>query len=215
MDFAYLKGVQQRLDAIRTLTRASRVPFGDRFKYAIKDVQSGGFVRLHDDVCQVMVSGRYDEWDENYKKKKEYASHELRLLNMRTGQTVLMEWDEEDQTISACTSIQKLKWAELADEAGEVVDEDDLEEMGSGDGLKYIGKTFWYEDDWAAKYTQSGKSKSEKAWVYEFEADDGEMITIEEWGGGEKPDDYEIWYCRSIDPDTVEVLAVTAGQPAA
>jgi hypothetical protein len=210
MEFAYLKNVQERLDAIRTLTRENRVPPGDRFKYSIKDINPGGFVRLNNDVCYVMAGGRYDEWDEQYKKKQDYAAHEYRLRNMCTGQIILLEWDEEDQVVSACASVKKLKWSELADEAGEAIDEDDLEQMGSGDGIKYNGKDFWYDDDWAAKYVPSGKRNGEKAWIYEFEAKDGEMLTIEEWGGGQKAEDYEIWHCLSIDPDTIEVLAVSA-----
>lgn len=209
MEFAYLKSVQARLDAIRSLTRESRIPANDRFKYSIKDIKPNGFLRLHGDVCHVMKGGCYDEWNEDYTVKKEYSSHELRLLNLRTGQIVLLEWDEEDQTVSAYVSEKKLKWADLTDEAGEKIDEDDLEEMGAGDGIKYTGKTFWYEDDWAAKYVQSGNHKSEKAWVYEFETDNKEMITIEEWGGGEKSDDYEIWYCLPVDPDSIEIIAIT------
>ncbi|MBU1054387.1 MAG: DUF4178 domain-containing protein [Proteobacteria bacterium] len=212
MEFAYLKGVQDRLDVIRTLTRQSRIPANDRFKYSIKDIKPDGFVRLNGDICHVMKGGRYDEWDENYKAKKEYSSHEFRLLNLRTGQIVLLEWDEDDQIVSACTGVKKLKWSDLADEAGEKIDEDDLEEMGSDDGIKYNGKTYWYEDDWAAKYVPSGKRNSEKAWIYEFEADDKEMITIEEWGGGEKSDDYEIWHCLSIDPNSIEIIAITTKQ---
>jgi hypothetical protein len=208
MDFAYQKNVQERLDAIRTLTRQSRIPATDRFKYSVKVIEPGGFVRVDGDVCHVMKGGRYDEWDEDYTAKKEYASHEFRLLNMRTGQMILLEWDEEDENLSACVSEKKLKWSDLADEAGVKIDEDDLEEMGSGDGIKYDGKIFWYDDDWAAKYVPSGKRKSENAWVYEFEADDGEMITIEEWGDGEKSDDYEIWYCRSVDPNAMEIIAL-------
>jgi hypothetical protein len=207
MDFAYQRSVQQRLDAIRTLTRQARVPAGQRFKYTIKDLRPGGFVRLHDDVCHVMAGGRYDEWDESYAKKQAYTSHEYRLKNMRTAQIVLLEWEEEDQVLRASASAKKLKWSELADEAGEAIDEDDLEEMGSGDGIKYRGKTFWYDDDWAAKYTAAGKKKGEKAWIYEFEADDGEMLTIEEWGGGEKADDYEIWHCLAVDPNAIEIIA--------
>jgi len=208
MEFAYLKNVQERLDAIRSLTRETRVTPDERFKYSIKDIKPGGFIRLKGDVCQVMIGGRYDEWDEKYKKKQNYSSHEFRLFNMHTGQIALLEWDEEDQVVSAGASVKKLKWSELTDEAGEAIDEDDLEEMASGDGIKYGKKTFWYDDDWAAKYTAAGKSKSEKAWIYEFETDDGEMLTIEEWGQGEKSDDYEIWYCLAIDPDSIEVLAI-------
>jgi hypothetical protein len=82
--------------------------------------------------------------------------------------------------------------------------------MGSGDGLKYKGKTFWYEDDWAAIYVPFDGRKEEKAWVYEFESDDGEMITIEEWGGGQKSGDYEIWHCLPIDPNAIEIMALSA-----
>jgi len=207
MDFAYLKNVQERLDAIRALTRDARIPPADKFRYQIKDIQPGGFLRLTGDVCFVMQGGRYDEWNEAYTKKRDYAAHEVRLLNMRTGRIALLEWDEEDRIVSACVSEKKLKWSELADEAGEAIDEDDLEEMDSQDGIKYQGKTFWYDDDWAAKYIQAGKRKGEKAWIYEFEADDGEMLTIEEWSGGERADDYEIWYCKPIDPDSIEIIS--------
>ena len=207
MDFAYEKNVQERIDAIRTLTRPSRIPNADRFKYSVKDMQPGGFVRVNGDICQVKSGGRYDEWDENYKKKQAYSSQEYRLLNMRTGKQMLFEWDEEDHVVSAAISEKKLAWSELTDEAGEEMDEDDLEEIGSGDGIKYNGKVFWYDDDWAAKYVSAGKRFGEKAWIYEFRAENGEMITIEEWGGGEKSDDYEIWHCRSLGPDSVEILA--------
>jgi hypothetical protein len=210
MDFAYLKNVQERLDAIRTLTRKARIPAADKFRFSIKDVKPAGFIRLHGEVCFVMQGGRYDEWNEAYTKKQDYAVHEYRLLNMRTGGLLLLEWDEADQVVSACASEKKLKWSELADEAGEAIDEDDLEEIGSGDGITYNGKIFWYDDDWAAKYIQAGKRKAENAWVYEFEADDGDMLTIEEWSGGEKADDYEIWYCKPIDPNGVEIISTGA-----
>jgi hypothetical protein len=210
MDFAYLRSVEDRLDIVRRLTRQVRIRPGDRFKYSIKDLQHGGFVRLNGDVCHAVQGGRYDEWDEDYKGQKEYAAHEFRLLNLRTGQIVLLEWDEEDQSVSACASADKLKWSQLSDEAGETVDEDDLEEMGSGDGLKYKGKTFWYDDDWAAMYVPLDGRGTEKAWIYEFEADDGEMITIEEWGGGQKSSDYEIWHCLPLDPNAVEIIALSA-----
>lgn len=212
MEFAYLKSVQERLDAIRALARDNRIPPDQRFNYSIKDIAPSGFVRLRGDVCHVMAGGRYDEWNEKYKKKLDYTSHEYRLRNLRTGQIVLLEWDEEDQVVSASVSLKKLKWSELADEAGAAIDEDDLEEMDSGDGIKYGGKVYWYDDDWAAKYVPAGKHNGEKAWIYEFEAEDGEMLTIEEWGGGEKGDDYEIWHCLPIDPDTIEVLAVSGAK---
>jgi hypothetical protein len=212
MDFAYLKSVQDRLDAVRRLTRQVRIRPGDRFKYSIKDLQHSGFVRLNGDVCHALQGGRYDEWDEDYGEQEEYTSHEFRLLNMRTGQIVLLEWDEEDQTVSACASVNKLKWSQLSDEAGETVDEDDLEEMGSGDGLKYNDKIFWYDDDWAAMYLPFDGRKNEKAWIYEFEADDGEMITIEEWGGGQKSSDYEIWHCLPIDPNAIEIIALSVDE---
>jgi hypothetical protein len=215
VDFAFQKSVQERLDTIRLLTRDVRVPSSERFKYSIKDLKHLGFVRLNGDVCYAKQGGRYDEWDENYKVRKAYSAHEFRLLNLRTGRTVLLEWEEEDETISAVTSVNKLKWSDLTDEAGESIDEDDLEEMGSGDGIKYKGKVFWYDDDWAAMYAPFNKQTSERAWIYEFQADDGQMLTIEEWGGGEKSSDYEIWHCLSIDPNAIEIIASTVEQATA
>jgi hypothetical protein len=61
-------------------------------------------------------------------------------------------------------------------------------------------------------YIPFGSGGSEKAWLYEFEADGGEMITIEEWGEGEKSSDYEIWHCLSVDPNAIEIIALSGGQ---
>jgi hypothetical protein len=206
--FVSVKSLKTRFDAIRTLQQAHLIPETDRYRYSIKDLKVGGFIRVEGCVCFVTRHGRYDEYDESYKKKQGYSAHEFRLLNLENGEIINIEWEEDDE-LKVFISTEMLSFSDLCDELGEDIDEDDLDDIvGDEDCVVFDSMVFDYEEDWAAKYFPEGQSKAEKAYIYEFSGTDGIGITIEEWGDGEKQSDYEIWLTRRIDPDAIEIISL-------
>jgi hypothetical protein len=70
--------------------------------------------------------------------------------------------------------------------------------------FSYKGKTFYYEDDYKFTFKRESKpDKKEKAYVYEFEADDGTSFVMEDWGNEE--------YMFFLSEQPQEVVVVSTG----
>jgi len=211
LDFAFQKGFEERLRLIRGIEPGQVLDREIRMRRSVRDLTEGVQFRLNDRVYHVISLGTCQEYDEAYARPLDYVCTEFRCLDLISGATAYFEW-EEDDALLVYASERKLSFTDLADDAGKAVDEDDLEQIvDEEDSLFLDGRQFHYDDDWAAMYTRSGRQAGEKAYVYEFEADDGACLTIEEWNEGKKSSDYELWLCRKVDADAFEILT---GDPA-
>lgn len=207
-DFAFMKSLQERFSIVRALDPKQLIPPARRFQYSVKQLTVGSFFRLHDSTYYVRSIGTCQEYDEAYEKKQNYVMTEFRCLDLGSGDTVYMEWEEDDE-LETFVGLSRLTFKDLTDDQGEAVDEDDLDQIvDDNDTLLYQGKVYRYDDDWAAVYTPAGGKKTEKVYIYEFEAKDGTGLTVEEWGGGKKSSDYEIWISRKENADAFEILSL-------
>lgn len=212
LDFAFQKSMEKRLAAIRSLPPDKLIPEKDRLGLSITDVKQGGFMRVNGQVKHVQQAGRYDEWNDKFTKKLsgDFTCVELRVLNIETGERENFEWEIDDGELSVSATIARLKFSDLTDDEGEGIDDDDLEQIEEEeDDIFYQGKKFECDSDecWSAKYYPLGSRTGEKVYMYEFEAKDGSMITIEEWVQGDEKYEYQIWLSEPINPDSIEVIS--------
>ncbi len=212
LDFAFQKLMEQRLTAIRSLPPDKLIAEKDRLGLSITDVKQGGFMRVNGQVKHVQQAGRYDEWNDKFTKKLsgDFACVEFRVLNIETGERENFEWEIDDGELSVSATIARLKFSDLTDDEGEGIDDDDLEQIEEEeDDIFYQGKKFECDSDecWSAKYYPQDSRTGEKVYMYEFEAKDGSMITIEEWVQGDEKYEYQIWLSEPINPDSIEVIA--------
>ena len=180
---------RKRLEVIRSMPQP--IPPNDRFKHSIKDVKVGGFIWVVDKVFSITEQYLYkdngDQWVE------------FKLYSCSDGKTFYLEWDEDDEiTVSLTTEIVKFKDLKI--------DEDDLEEMDEEEEgeIKFRGKTYSYDDSYKATFYRDQGAKGESLYIYEFETEDDEFLTIEEWDG----EDYEAFTGSVIPPGEIEVLAL-------
>jgi hypothetical protein len=211
LDFAFQKGFEERLTLIRSIDPGRVLNREMRMRRSVRDLVEGDQFRLNHRVYHVNSLGACREYDEAYTRPLDYTCTEFRCMDLVSGATAYFEWEEDDELL-VYASERKLSFKDLSDDAGKAVDEDDLEQIvNEEDSLFLDGRPFHYDDDWAAMYTRSGRPEGEKVYVYEFEADDGACLTIEEWNEGKKSSDYELWLCRKVNPDDFEILT---GDPA-
>lgn len=208
LDNALKRSYSKKFDAIRRLVPEMLIPEDDRWKTPLQDLNVGGFLRYQDKTCIVERAGKYFEFSEDFKKKKKYNWTELRLFCIETGETINIEWEIDDD-IEISVTLKEIKFRDLKDDEGADIDEDDLDEIcEKGWEIFYKGKRFKYDDDYAAKYYRGfSKESDEKLYVYEFLANNKEMISIEEWDSGSGDESYEIFVSRSASEDEFELLA--------
>ena len=92
---------------------------------------------------------------------------------------------------------------------------DDLDEIAEK-GWEIIcrGKTYDYDDDFAAKYFRDDGEKPENVYFYEFEAQDGDQLAIEVWISENGKEEFQVFLSRSVAPDDMEVIATGDGKHA-
>lgn len=196
------RSLDARLAAIRTMP--APIPPGDRYKHTIEDVANGGYIKLDGLTYRVQGLHFYQEGKGN----RASVWYELELFCLQTGEVTYLEWEKDDK-VEASMSLKTLSWRDLRDDGGEHVDEDDLEEIvEEEDCLVYEKTKFEYDDDCEATFHRNGDKKNgEPVWIVDFEAKDGTVLTVEEWGDESSGDwEYDISLSRQIDPDKIEVL---------
>jgi len=207
LDNALKRSYSKKFDAIRGLAPEMLIPEDDRWKTSLQGLSVGGFLRYQGKTWVIERAGKYNEFSDDFKKKKKYNWTELRLFCIETGETRNIEWEIDDD-IEISVTLKEIKFRDLRDDEGKDIDEDDLDEIcDKGWEIFYKGKRFKYDDDYASKYYRDfSEDSDEKLYVYDFLAHDKEMISIEEWDSGSGDESYEIFISRSASEDEFEVL---------
>ena len=120
-----------------------------------------------------------------------------------------LEWEEDDD-IEVSATVGEIKFSVLAYDDGEPIaqDSDDLDEiMEKKWEILHAGKTFHYDDDYAAQYVKGDGNKKENVYFYEFEADGGDQLTIEVWVQQSGKESFQVFLSKAIAPDEIEVIA--------
>ncbi len=205
LDIATQKSFQERLTAIRTLKKEQVVPGQEKALLSIKDIGNHSFFEYLGNTYFVKSLNKYEETSDDFKSKKGYFIYELTCLCLVTGQTIHFEWEFDDE-LEVSMTIERFSFRSLKDDAGESIDEDDLDQIADDkDVIVIYGEKFWYEDDWASVYYRG--SKEEKVYMYEFENESHtKFLTIEEWSGSGK-DEYQIYTSSPVNPDSINIIS--------
>jgi len=132
-----------------------------------------------------------------YKYKKE-TWNEFKLINVLTGEVAFLEFEKDDviEYYFSGAPLKRNQWPVSPEEVEEMADEEEGE-------IYFGGKTFYYEDDYKVKFSRaSNPEKEEKAYMYEFETDNGESLTYEKWD----KNDFEVYFSKPI--DRVEIVCL-------
>lgn len=198
----------RRFAAVRELVHP--IPPNQRFNFNIALVGKGGFIRFGGKTYRVEDVGIYDETNEAFTEKTGEVATELTLFCINDGSTAYLEYEVDDD-ITTFVTVRKLSFRDLRDDEGALVDEDDLDALCEDeDAIVYEGVAFFYDDDWASLY-HKGAASPQRVFFYEFESDNGEFITVEEWVAADGSEDYQVFLSREIDHRTIEVLMTEGG----
>jgi len=205
LDIAAQKSFQERLGAIRTLAKKDLVTAHEKVKLSIQDAGRHSFFEYLGNTYFVKSLNKYEETSDDFKSKKGYFIYELTCLCLETGNTMNFEWEFDDE-LEVSVTLNRLSFRNLKDEKGEVIDEDDLDQIADDkDAIVINEEKFWYEDDWACLYYR--EDREEKVYMYEFENETHtKFLTIEEWSGSGK-DEYQIYTSSPVDPDNIRIIS--------
>jgi len=205
LDIATQKSFQERFGAIRTLKKGHLVSGQEKVLLSLKEAGKHSFFEYLGNTYFVKDQNKYEETSDDFKHKKGYFISELTCLCLESGQILNFEWEFDDE-LEVSMTLERLSFRKLKDDAGESIDEDDLDQIADDKDMIVInGEKFWYEDDWAAIYYRG--SKEEKVYMYEFENEGRtKFLTIEEWSGSGK-DEYQIYTSSPVDPNTISIIS--------
>ncbi len=204
LDIETQKSFQERISTIRTLKKDHLVSGNEKALLSIKDVGTHSFFEYLGNTYFVKSLNKYEETSDDFKSKKGYFIYELNCLCLETGQIVYFEW-EFDDALEISLTLARFSFRDLKDDAGEGIDEDDLDQIVEDKDVIVInGEKFWYEDDWASVYYRG--TKQEKVYMYEFENESQtKFLTIEEWSGSGK-EEYQIYTSSPVTPTSINII---------
>ena len=129
----------------------------------------------------------------------------MTCLCIESGKNINFEWEFDDD-LEISMTLERFSFRKLKDDAGNAIDEDDLDQITDDKDVIVIdNEKFWYEDDWASVYYR-GK-KEENVYMYEFENENHtKFLTIEEWSGSGK-DEYQIYTSSPVNPDSISIIS--------
>lgn len=170
------------------------VPLEKRHTLSLLNLKKGSFLQLGDDTLYVEDVYTYTEKGGEWK--------EFKLVNIMTLDVSFMEVEEDDSIIVTLTE-KEVSMRNLPHT-------DDIEEMSEEEEGEIIvdGTRFYYDDDYKAKFSREGSTKKEKVYFYDFEADNGKMLTVEEWGNDEDGYEYEAFISSEVHASSVEILSL-------
>lgn len=207
---AQKRSYDEQFAAIRTL--GVTIPKKERFRFTVKDLAEGAFCRFEGKTYLVREASRYEE---KAKGKVKWTWYEFKLFCLETGETVYIEWEEDDR-VEVYVTTGEYKLSDLTTTAGGSITADDIEaisdkERGSvvfnSKSLSFTdGTTFSYDDDCGAEYFRNASSPAEKVYLYDFEAKDGTCLTVEEWGSEAEGYEYLVYLSRELNPDEIEII---------
>jgi len=204
LDIETQKSFQERLSTIRTLKKDHLVSGNEKALLSIKDVGTHSFFEYLGNTYFVKSLNKYEETSDDFKSKKGYFIYELNCLCLETGRIVYFEWEFDDE-LEISMTLARFSFRDLKDDAGEGIDEDDLDQIADEKDVIVInGEKFWYEDDWASVYYRG--TKQEKVYMYEFENESQtKFLTIEEWSGSGK-EEYQIYTSIPVHQDSINII---------
>lgn len=205
LDIATQKSFKERFTAIRSLKKKQLVSVAQKASLTLQDVGQHSFFEYLDNTYFTTDLNRYEETSDDFKSKKGYFIYELSCICLETGKTINFEWEFDDE-LEISMTLERLSFRNLKDDAGESIDEDDLDQIADDkDVILLNGEKFWYEDDWASIYYRG--SKEEKVYMYEFENENHtKFLTIEEWSGSGK-DEYQIYTSSPVIPNNISIVS--------
>ena len=191
--------------AIRSLKKKQLISTAQKTSLTLKDVGQDSFFEYLDNTYFITDLNKYEETSDDFKSKKGYFIYELSCLCFETGKTINFEWEFDDE-LEISMTLERLSFRNLKDDAGESIDEDDLDQIADDKDVILInGEKFWYEDDWASIYYRG--SREEKVYMYEFENENHtKFLTIEEWSGSGK-DEYQIYTSSPVIPNNISIIS--------
>ncbi|MEA3514337.1 MAG: DUF4178 domain-containing protein [Nanoarchaeota archaeon] len=206
---AFSMSLARQFNAIRQLSPENLILKKDRWNHTIKDVKKSGFICYDGRTYLVKEVGSYQEFDEKFVNSSSLPWFELKLFCIDTGEIVNLEWEEDDD-IEVSMTLKELKFSDLRDDEREAVDEDDLDQIAEEEeGIFFGGKKFDYDDDYPAKYYRNSIIEGgDKVYMYEFEAQDGTCLTIEEWQQSGGKEEYKIYLSSQIDVNNIEIISL-------
>jgi len=204
------KSFDQRFSIIRTLTPDKLLSRKEQTRLTIMDADAGDCFTCLGSTCFIQEINKYQEASEDYSKLKNYFVTELTCLCLETGAINHFEWEIDDE-LEVCITLDQIKFRQLADEDGQPIDEDDLDQIvDDEDSIVYAGETFDYDDDWAAVYRRNGNE--EYVYMYEFVNERSSLfITIEEWQDGDK-EEYRIYISKPVNPAELTLISRGGGK---
>ncbi len=200
---------ERQFDLIRSIEPSTVIAPEKRYRYDIKHLENGSVYGLENQTYLVQEIGTYTETDEKFQKTLDWTGHEIRGICLETGSVRHLEWEEDDD-IEVSATVGEIKFSELAYDDGEPIaqDSDDLDEIVEKKWeIIHAGKTFHYDDDYAAQYVKGDGNKKENVYFYEFEADGGDQLTIEVWVQQSGKESFQVFLSKAIAPDEIEVIA--------
>jgi hypothetical protein len=166
----------KQFSSIRKLENV--IPQSKAHEFTPFNVKIGGFVEVISSKGEKLLCLVEDIYTYSYKKEEWF---EFKLYCVHNDQTYFLEFEDDDQ-IEYFLSEEPIPDRKVPVSVGDIKYMAD-EEEGK---FTYNNKTFYYEDDYKFKFKRaSNPEKKEKAYVYEFEADDGTSFVMEDWGNGE------------------------------
>lgn len=205
--------VRKQLAHIRSIDPGRLVPPDERFRHDVTTLGAGSVFRLGGRTFLVLETGMYRETDDAFRKTLDWTGHEVKAVCLETGVFHYLEW-EADDGIAVSLTTAEVRYADLRYDDGEPLarDSDDLDEIAEkGWEVVCRGRTYDYEDDFAARYVRGGGG-GENVYFYAFEACDGEQLTIEVWTSRDGRETFQAFLSQRVAPDDIEVVAV-AGTP--
>jgi hypothetical protein len=176
----------KRFDELRTLVPVDR---DQRHKLKLTDLKKGSFIMFNGSVCKVV-----DEYTYRYKKEK---WGELQLMSVDDEKIFYLEI-EEDDVVEVFLTDKEIKLRDINISKSDIDDIVDEEEA-----IKYNGVKYWYEDDYKVGFSRVGDTDEENCYLYEFESENDEYLTIEKWDNS-----YEVFISRQIDPKAIEIISI-------
>ena len=205
LDTATMNSYAKRFDAIRGLEKQDLVAPQQAGSVAFSDLGRHAFFEFSGKIYKIEDINRYQETSDDFKSPKGYFIFEMTCLCIDTGETVYFEWEIDDE-LEISMAQERVSFRSLTDEAGEAIDEDDLDQIADGrDAVVFGGEKFWYEDDWASIYERG--ARSENVYMYEFENEGGtKFLTIEEWQSSGR-EEYRIYTSIPVAPGSIRVIS--------
>jgi len=170
------------------------VPLDERHKLSLLNLKKGSFIQMGDNT--LFIEDIY-----TYRDKKESWT-EFKMVNVETLEVSFMEVEEDDSIIVTLTE-KEIPMRNLPHT-------DDIEDMSEDEEGEIVidGETYYYDDDYKAKFSREGSNKEEKVYFYDFKADNGKLLTIEEWGNKEDGWEYQAFISSEIHESSIEIMSL-------